>query len=101
MNQLLALLETSSPTMLGILGVFGLLNLITFLTFGYDKAGAAAGNRRVPEKVLWTLALVGGSAGALAGMKLFRHKTRKISFQLVMGLIVLMHLGIIWVVINL
>jgi uncharacterized membrane protein YsdA (DUF1294 family) len=35
----------------------------------------------VREKTLWLLALLGGSPAALAGMHVFRHKTKKLSFQ--------------------
>ena len=39
------------------------------------------GLRRVPEKTLFLLALLGGSAGAWLGMKCFHHKTRKWYFR--------------------
>ena len=58
------------------------VNLATWLVFGLDKWKAGAGKWRVPERTLLLLALVGGSAGALAGMLLFRHKTRKAKFYI-------------------
>ncbi|MBQ3223440.1 MAG: DUF1294 domain-containing protein, partial [Clostridia bacterium] len=51
-------------------------NLITFTVYGADKRRAKRGGRRVPEKTLFLLAVMGGSPGALAGMYTFRHKTR-------------------------
>lgn len=63
----------------------GALNLITFLVFGFDKLIAGGQARRVPEKVLWCLSVLGGSVGGLLGMYIFHHKTRKLSFQLVMA----------------
>ncbi len=36
---------------------------------------------RISETTLLGLALIGGSAGALAGMHLFHHKTRKLLFR--------------------
>ncbi len=57
------------------------INLVTLLAYGYDKAVAGSERTRVPEKVLLVLALVGGTAGAWAGMRLFHHKTAKESFQ--------------------
>ena len=36
---------------------------------------------RVPEKTLLLIALLGGSPGAYAGMKIFRHKTRHRKFS--------------------
>ncbi len=56
---------------------FILITLITLIFWGFDKYRAIAGQWRVPEKVLLTLTVIGGAYGALAGMLLFRHKTRK------------------------
>jgi len=53
---------------------------ITFLAYGYDKLIAGTGATRVPEKALLTLAFTGGTVGAIAGMRLFHHKTSKKSF---------------------
>ena len=54
-----------------------LINLVTFVIYGADKWKAKAGKRRVPEKTLLVLTLIGGSVGALFAMLLFRHKTRE------------------------
>ena len=53
------------------------INLFAFCTYGIDKWKAKKGAWRVPEKTLLILALIGGSAGAIAGMMCFRHKTEK------------------------
>ena len=50
---------------------------------------------RVPELVLHTLALLGGSPIALLSQKIFRHKTSKKSFIVVYWLIVLIQVGIV------
>ncbi len=52
------------------------VNLATFAVYGIDKYCAKKGMRRVPEKTLFSLALMGGSLGAFLGMRTFRHKTR-------------------------
>ena len=53
------------------------INLIAFALMGRDKALAKReSRRRIPERVLFLSALLGGSAGAILGMQLFRHKTR-------------------------
>ena len=62
------------------------MNLVTFLVFGLDKwkAKRKAKNeavRRVPEKTLFLLSILGGSLGALLGMKAFHHKTLHKSFR--------------------
>ena len=63
------------------------INLITFLIFGLDKWKAKRkmrneAVRRVPEKTLFLLAVLGGSLGALLGMQVFHHKTLHRSFRL-------------------
>jgi len=58
------------------------VNIFTFFFYGFDKMRSQVENaRRVSEKALWLFALIGGSLGALLSMHLFRHKTKKLSFQ--------------------
>lgn len=66
-----------------------LLNFLTFFVMGYDKKSAQANKWRIPEKMLFLLALIGGSAGVWFGMKLFRHKTKHASFVYGISLIVM------------
>lgn len=62
----------------------------------WDKAIAGSEKMtRVPELVLHTLALLGGSPMALLSQKLFRHKTSKKSFIIIYWLIVLVQVGVI------
>ena len=49
---------------------------MTFTVYGIDKSKARRGAWRIPEKRLFLLPLLGGSVGALLGMKVFRHKTK-------------------------
>ncbi len=65
------------------------INLITFLVFVWDKQRAIYNQRRVPERVLWLLSLLGGSLGALIAVELAKHKRRKASFILILALIML------------
>ena len=77
-----------SPVALSWLAAWLALNVATVLVFAYDKAIAGGARRRVPERTLLTLALLGGSPGALLAMGLFRHKTAKAGFRRAMMLIV-------------
>ena len=52
------------------------VNVVTFTVYGIDKRKARRGAWRIPEKTLFLLPLLGGSVGALLGMKVFRHKTK-------------------------
>ena len=56
------------------------LNVGVWLMYGIDKWKAKSGRWRIPEKVLLLAAFAGGSVGALAGMMMFRHKTKKAKF---------------------
>lgn len=56
------------------------INLVTFFIYGIDKLKAKRGKWRIPESMLLTLAVVGGSIGALLGMLVFRHKTKHKKF---------------------
>ena len=58
------------------------VNLLTLAVYGFDKYQAKVHRERIPEAALMGLAAVGGSIGALAGMKLFRHKIRKPKFYI-------------------
>ena len=59
-----------------------IINLIGLLVMYIDKRKAMYGKWRIPEKTLLFVALLGGSIGTMAGMYLFRHKTKKIKFTL-------------------
>ena len=70
------------------------VNVLAFALMGIDKAKAKRGARRIPEKVLFLSALIGGSVGAIAGMFAFRHKTKHLSFVLGLPAILLLHLAL-------
>lgn len=78
-----------------------IVNLLAFAAMGIDKAKAKTGRWRIPEATLMGLAAMGGSIGAMAGMYLFRHKTRKPKFKYglpaILAFQVLFFLGLIWV----
>lgn len=70
------------------------VNIAASALFGIDKWCAVRGCRRISERMLLSLVFVGGSVGALAGMWLFRHKTRKALFLLLVPIMCLLHLFI-------
>ena len=71
------------------------LSLVTFAVYGIDKIQARNDGFRTPEVTLHLLALVGGSPGALAGQRVFRHKTRKVPFQVVFWITVAVQVAIV------
>lgn len=74
-----------------IAGVYLLLiNLAGFLSMGIDKKKAIKGKWRIPERILFLQALLGGSLGSILGMYTFRHKTKHRQFVIGMPLILLL-----------
>ncbi|MEN9846037.1 MAG: hypothetical protein RIS36_1184 [Pseudomonadota bacterium] len=57
------------------------VNIAALGSMGLDKSFARSEAPRIPEVVLYVLALLGGSPGILAGIHIFKHKTRKAAFQ--------------------
>ena len=75
------------------------INLVTAFVYFIDKQNAKKKLYRVSERTLITLALVGGSVGALLAMLLFRHKTKHLFFTLGVPLILFLQLALVWVLI--
>ena len=71
------------------------INLAAFALMGVDKRRARRRQWRVPEKLLFLTALLGGSAGAWAGLYSFHHKTRHWYFVVGMPVILLVQLLLI------
>ena len=59
-----------------LLGYLLLMNLIAFVLMGLDKRRARRDKWRISEKTLFLPAVLGGSLGAILGMRLFHHKTK-------------------------
>ena len=69
--------------LLKILGIYlFIINAIGFILMLVDKIKARKNLWRIPEKVLFLSAILGGSIGSLLGMYVFRHKTKHFSFIL-------------------
>ena len=60
-----------------------LVNVIAFIMYGADKQKAKHDKWRIPEATLILWAVIGGSFGALAGMMVLHHKTKKPRLQLI------------------
>ncbi|MFN0011414.1 MAG: DUF1294 domain-containing protein [Phycisphaerales bacterium] len=70
---------------------YALASLATFGLYVADKRRAASGSWRISERTLHLAALLGGWPGALAAIKLVRHKNRKAGFLVITVAIVLLH----------
>ena len=88
-----AVLGSPAPLIVYLIAV----NVLAFAVYGWDKARSKVqGARRVPEKTLFLLALLGGSAGAVLGMRVWRHKTRHWYFKYGLPAILLVQLALAW-----
>ena len=67
---------------LGLLwGIWAAINVIVFVLYGVDKRRAIRGAWRIPERMLLTGTWLLGGVGAWLAMRIFRHKTKHIAFQ--------------------
>lgn len=73
-----------------------LINVIAFVLMGIDKKRAVRKAWRISEKTLFLSALLGGSIGAIAGMQLFRHKTKHWYFKYGMPAILILQLVLLF-----
>jgi uncharacterized membrane protein YsdA (DUF1294 family)/cold shock CspA family protein len=66
-----------------LVGFYALASVVAFLFYGLDKRAATRGGWRTSEARLHLFELLGGWPGALLAQRVFRHKTRKVEFQMV------------------
>ena len=75
------------------------MTLIGFYIMGSDKSRARKNEYRISEKTIWAVTMLGGAVGTYFGMRLFRHKTKHMSFKFGLpffALVYLVILGAIW-----
>ena len=70
------------------------VNITTFLVYGIDKYKAKKGRWRISEATLLMMAVIGGSIGAWAGMRLWHHKTMHKKFKYGIPLIIIMQVAL-------
>ena len=64
------------------------VNTLCYVLFALDKGYSQRGEKRIPERTLFTAALLGGALGGILAMYQFRHKTLPIILVLQLVLIV-------------
>ena len=79
--------QLSAPASSYLLVLLAVRSVFLFAMMGIDKGKARRGTWRIPEKTLFVFALLGGAVGGTAGMFLFRHKTKHLSFRLLFPLL--------------
>ena len=71
------------------------VNIATFFLYGIDKYKAKKNQWRISEATLLTMAAIGGSIGAWAGMRLWHHKTMHKKFKYGIPLIIIMQIALV------
>ena len=72
------------------------INVIAFFMYGIDKWKAKKNRWRIPENTLLGVAAIGGTIGAVFGMKVFRHKTKHMKFVAGLPIIFVLQLVIVY-----
>ena len=70
------------------------VNIATFLLYGIDKYKAKKGRWRISEATLLMMAVIGGSIGAWAGMRLWHHKTMHKKFKYGIPVIIILQVAL-------
>ena len=83
----------SRQAIVSVVLVYAAIGVVTAIVYAIDKSLATRGRRRVRERSLHLLALLGGWPGALVAQQVFRHKRRKLGFVLVTCAIAVIHIG--------
>ena len=78
--------------LLAVCIVISILNFVSFIAYGVDKHKARKGSFRIPEATLLLFAAL-GPVGALAGMYVFHHKTKKPKFFIGVPLIIVLEIA--------
>ncbi len=76
------------------------INLVTFWAYGADKKAARRGDWRVPEAHLHALEFLGGWIGAFIGQKVFHHKSKKHSYQVMFWLMLVLQTAAIYIILK-
>ncbi len=77
-----------------------IINIITFIAFGIDKQRAIKDGRRIRNKVLLGLSLIGGSIGGILAMRIFRHKTKTSYYVISLPIMLVVQVAIIVIFIS-
>ena len=77
-----------------ILGYLLAVNIATFFLYGIDKYKAKKGKWRISEATLLLMAVIGGSIGAWAGMRIWHHKTMHKKFKYSIPVIIILQVAL-------
>jgi uncharacterized membrane protein YsdA (DUF1294 family)/cold shock CspA family protein len=78
-----------------IAAVYVVASALAFAMYGIDKSAARNDRSRTPENTLHLVGLLGGWPGALLAQDVFRHKSRKLEFQIAFWISVVANLTVV------
>lgn len=74
-----------------VFGVYVGISALAFIAYAADKSAARNNRWRVSERMLHVLGLAGGWPGALIARQVYRHKTKKHTFQIALWFTVIVN----------
>ena len=94
-------IQMTNNSLLHIITIYlAVINVATFCTYGIDKMKAKKSMWRIREGSLLMLAILGGSIGALLGMKIWHHKTMHKKFKYGLPMILLAQITLIYLILK-
>lgn len=82
-----------------VVNYYLLINAFTLIISGIDKMKARHAKWRIKESTLYLLSFLGGVFGMVISMMLFRHKTKKTKFIMIVTLAFAMHVVILGLIV--
>ncbi len=78
-----------------IILLYIIMSIAAFFMYYIDKRKAIKKKWRIPEATLLGVSFFGGSFGAFAAMRIFRHKTKHAKFYITVPLMMILHIALI------
>ena len=75
-----------------VIGAYIIMGIITYWVYVEDKSRATNSEYRISENFLHLLSLLGGWMGAIIVQQKIRHKNKKISFQVIFWITVIVNI---------
>jgi uncharacterized membrane protein YsdA (DUF1294 family) len=74
--------------------IYVIMSIICLMLYRSDKKAAIAGQWRKPEATLHFVEFLGGWPGGFIAQRIYRHKTKKVSYQITFWIIVFIHIAV-------
>lgn len=88
-------MDSRTVILLAVLGWYALMSAVSCAMYWRDKRAAGRGAWRISEGALLTADLLGGWPGGWIGRRVFRHKTKKVSYRVRFYGVVALHI-LVW-----